>query len=753
VRIALLLALLGLVPVLAQGMPRPSEADAWASLYNKKRLRMTWELPPKYAPTKLPDGTEEPPRAPWPFVIYVHENDTTKAYERLRRNILNDTRFVVACQAVRPIEIKPEQVIGLPYLSGVQGIRDPTLIVLDRDFNVLGSIHRPKEFEAKLFLPFLVKAANREYSIPLARYVSSFIKLLHEGEKLWIEGREIDHIRSKAVEAIEKGDQPRATKLDQQADVREAALETARAALHERVQAVRDSLVLKGEKRAPMPSTTGAGRGKRALTPAEIEAIKTYRTFARNKNPVVRAAAVEDLGSIDSAAMVEVILEAANDLDRRVVDAAGRALGMMKSTEALQALRVGLGASKERVRLAALLGFARVRTPHPPAVPRLVELLAKGNEETRRAAIQALENQRDLAATAALVAALQDKRPGLRVMAAKALGHLEAAPAVPALVAALAAADWPLRKAAAEALGRIRAKESIEPLLARLAQEEGLQKEVIQKALVAITGQDFRYRVDNWRRWWDQYGEAFEVPSALAIADAKRRAARALEGYAKPDKRRYHKIETLSRRMVFVVDISASMRNKIVLPPGLPPEREKEFPSRVKIDIARKELIDVLAGLDRHVHFNIITFAGVAKPWQKRLVPGTRRNAAIKFVSRLEPLKAGKQSGKRGKISGDEERQKTNTYAALMAAFGLSDEPVPNWTARGSRPDTIFLVTDGLPTTGKIVDVGKLVDTVTELNRTRNAVIHVIVFDKDAVRKLRPLAERNGGQCILRGYQ
>jgi HEAT repeat protein len=751
VRLSLLLALLSLSPVFGQGMPRPSEADAWESLYNKKRLRTTWELPPKYAPTKLPDGTEAPPRAPWPFLIYVHENDATKAYERLRKNILNDTRFVVACQAVRPIEIKPDQVIQLPYLVGVQGIRDPTLIVLDRDFNVVGSIHRPKEFEAKLFLPLLVKAANKEYSIPLAKYVGKFIKLLHEGEKLWIEGREIDHMRSKAVEAIEKGDQPKANKLDEQADAREDALERAREALDVRVQAVRDSLVLKGaDKQAPLPS---AGKGKRALTPSEIEAIRTYRAFARNKNPVVRAAAVEDLGSIDSAAIVDVILKAANDTDRRVVDAAGRALGSMTSPEALQAMHAGLAASsKARTRLAALLGFARVRTPYAPAVPRLVELLRTGNEETRRAAIQALENQGDLEATDALVATLQDKRLGLRVMAAHALGRLEAAGAAGALAACLMAPEWPLRKAAAEALGRIRAKESIAPLLARLEQEEGLQKEVVLGALVAITGQDFRYRVDNWRRWWDRYGDGFEVPSRLAIADAKKRAARALEGYAKPDKRRYHKIETLSRRMVFVVDISASMQNKIVLPPGLPAEREKEFESRFKIDIAKKELIDVLAGLDKHVHFNIITFAGEAKAWQKRLVPGTRRNAAIKFVSKLQPMKADKQSGKRGKIAGDDERQKTNTYAALMTAFGLSDEPVPNWTARGSRPDTIFLVTDGLPTTGRIVDVGKLVDTVTDLNRTRNAVIHVIVFDKDAVRKLKPLAERNGGQCLLRGY-
>ena len=95
--------------------------------------------------------------------------------------------------------------------------------------------------------------------------------------------------------------------------------------------------------------------------------------------------------------------------------------------------------------------------------------------------------------------------------------------------------------------------------------------------------------------------------------------------------------------------------------------------------------------------------------------------------------------------------QKTNTYAALMAAFGQADESVPNWKAR-TKVDTIFFVTDGTPTIGEITDVDKLIEFFTELNRTRGVVIHVVTFDKESHRKLRPLAEKNGGQCVLRGW-
>ncbi len=86
-----------------------------------------------------------------------------------------------------------------------------------------------------------------------------------------------------------------------------------------------------------------------------------------------------------------------------------------------------------------------------------------------------------------------------------------------------------------------------------------------------------------------------------------------------------------------------------------------------------------------------------------------------------------------------------------MAAFGLQDVAVPNWKAR-TKVDTIFLVTDGVPTTGKIIEVPKLVDAITDLNRTRGVIIHVIVFGKDEAKKLGELAVRNGGQCVIRAW-
>ncbi len=732
----------------AQGMGPAKRVDSWMSKHNQKRLRFTWELLPPYKPTKLPDGSEEPPKAPWPFLVYVFQN-TSKASEKLRDKVLDDTRFVLACHAVKPIRIKPHKAIDVPYLAGVQGIKDPTLIAVDRDFKVVGVIKSPKDFSDRKVLGLLNKAASDAYTIKLGAYVSNYIKLLQEEEKLWKQEEKMEALRQKAVKAISKGDKGKAAKYDGQADEIEKGLEPARNALADKEVEIQDSLVLKGaDKKEELPTTIGSGKQKRKLTPQELEAIAAFREFARDKNPVVRAAAVEDLGGIDSAAMVQTILKAANDVDPRVVEAAGKALGRMTSAESLEAMLAGLQAGNARAKRAALLGFSFISRPYPAAVPSIARMMS-GDDEQRRAVIKALENQKDPAGAGPLIKALKDSQPGLRVMAATALGELKAKKAAGALIELLGSSDWSLRKAAAEALAKIRVKEAIEPLLQRFETDKGLMTEVLYKALVAITGEDFRYNAENWRRWWDRWGNGFVVPTEAELAVRREKAKKAMEGYYDPNKKKYHKIETLSRKMVFVIDISASMSNKIVIPPHAPEEVKKEFPDRVKIEIAKKELIDLLASLPPNVHFNIITFAGRVKLWQDGLVSASMRTAAIKYVSKLkalEPPRGGKK-----KSSGSGEEQKTNTYGALMAAFGLQDVAVPNWKAR-TKVDTIFLVTDGVPTTGKIVEVPKLVDAITDINRTRGVIIHVIVFDPQEGKKLTELASRNGGQCVIRGW-
>jgi len=714
---------------LAGGLPPSKAHTTWRSEKNRARLALTWEGIPADAPRKLPDGTTEPARAPWPFLLLIGTGEAGGA-RKFRESVLGDTRFRLATRACKAVQVTPAEAIHLPYLRRVAGIKDPTVVVVRRDFTLVGVLRSRAELSSSKVLALMEKAADGAYRVPLAGYLKSYYRILKKAEKLWKEERAIEDLALRM-----RGRADKAAELDR----REEALQKAEEALLAKEEALRATLVLKSDE-PPLPTHAG----KRKLTPRERAAFETFRLYARDKNPLVRAAAVEDLGAVDTGFMAGVVLKAADDVDPRVVAAAAAALGRMASRPALAAMAKALKGGKRRVRIAVLLGLAAGAHDVPAAAGAVVAALEAGTPEERRAAVQAAAVQSDIGVVKPLIALLEDSEPGLRVMAASTLGERRQAEAVPALVARLTAADWSLRKAAAEALGRIRSKASIEPLLERFAVEDGVMRDVLHKTLVAITGQDFRFSAANWRRWWEQYGDGFTVPSDAEVAEAMQKAARALEGYATPGKRRYHKIETFSRKMIFVIDVSASMKDKIIIPADAPADAHERFPDRVKLEIAKKELISLLATLDERVQFNIITFAGRVKAWRPTLVAGMQKTAAIKYVAKLRPIKtAGRRS------SGDE--QLTNTWGALMAAFGVADKAVPDWRAR-TRVDTIFLVTDGTPTTGRVQEVPKLIRAITEMNRARGTIIHVICFDKVTGNRLRPLAEQNGGELVVRGY-
>jgi len=723
----------------AQGFPSASRIDSWRSPHNRKRLRLDWDVLPDRTPVKLPDGTTEPRKAPWPFLVYVLEVRESKANQKLKNKVFDDTRLAIANHAIHLVKLRPHKAIDIDFLESVRGIRDPTLIAVNRSFEVVGVVNTPRDFTDKKVLGLLAKLAESDYDQSLAKYVKRYMKLLAKEEKLHKEEKKVETLQNKAA----KAKPAKAKKLDAEADALEAKLTAARERLEEEFQKLRGSYTLRGDKTEELPTTVGKGKKRRKLTAKELEAIAAYREFAKDDNPIVRAAAVEDLGNLDSGAMVGVILKAANDIDPRVVEAAGQALGQMKSDEALEAMTEGLSHKNSKARRAALLGFARTTRTHEPAFARIIELAGNSDDLIRQAAVRAIANQKAAPGVSALVAALDDSVPAIRVLAAQALGDMKAKEGASALIGKIDANDWSLQKAAIEALAKIRVKESVDPLLKKFENDEGLVIEAVYKALVAITGQDYKYRTALWRKWWDRHGVNFKLPTDDEILRAKLKLAKSMEGYAK-SKRKYHKIETLSRKMIFILDFSTSMADKIVIPPSATDAQRAEYPSRVKMDIAKREMIEILATLDKNVYFNIITFAGRVKPWREGLVSGSQKNAAIKFVKRLRTIAPAS-----GNSSGEE--QKTNTYGALIAAFGLADKKVPDWKAR-TKVDTIFLVTDGLPTTGVIIEMRKVVAAINEINRTRGIVIHVICFDKEALKRLKGLADQSGGQAVLRGF-
>ncbi len=91
-----------------------------------------------------------------------------------------------------------------------------------------------------------------------------------------------------------------------------------------------------------------------------------------------------------------------------------------------------------------------------------------------------------------------------------------------------------------------------------------------------------------------------------------------------------------------------------------------------------------------------------------------------------------------------------NTYGALLVALDLAHAPLPDWKKR-CPADTVFLITSSLPGTGQIRQAPKIIEVITELNRTRGVTFHLIAFTRTPVSSLSPLALINGGEHVLIG--
>lgn len=143
-------------------------------------------------------------------------------------------------------------------------------------------------------------------------------------------------------------------------------------------------------------------------------------------------------------------------------------LGAIKSQAAINALKLVLNDSSERVRQAALEGMDGVRDLQ--LIPTFADSLAKDKSIfVRKTAAYALGNMQDPLATQPLVAALKDKDQEVRSAAIVALGQYRDASAIGPLTIALTDKSDFVRARAAFALGlHGRAASNAVPAIVRL---------------------------------------------------------------------------------------------------------------------------------------------------------------------------------------------------------------------------------------------------------------------------------------------
>lgn len=414
------------------------------------------------------------------------------------------------------------------------------------------------------------------------------------------------------------------------------------------------------------------------------EIVKEFRRyFKKYKDAPTRVEAVLALEGTESTAVVDVLVPVLKDKQPEVARAAVRVLSGFETRPPVDRLLEQLESkSDERIRSGLLQAIAE--GGYTGTSEALVVLLADGSWDVRRRAVQALVSTQAPLAGEAIAPLCADAEIGVRCAAIDGLAELKSRLVLAPAVQSLDHESWQVRTSAIHALGRVRDRDSIEPLLTRMTVEEGRLIEDIGQALANLTGRDFGQRIDAWQNFWNTYKDRFEIPTDAELARLREVQKERRESYSPPGAVSFVGVETPSRSIIFVIDVSGSMEQEVV-----DEERFKDggYPSLKRIDIVKTELIRTIQGLESYVKFNILAFATEVDPWKKRLVGANplNKSSAESFVKRLEAIGgSSKQDLARAGLVGTAnlEAGKTNSYDALMGALGVSEKKGATSTLR-----------------------------------------------------------------------
>ncbi|MEO6597489.1 MAG: HEAT repeat domain-containing protein [Planctomycetota bacterium] len=380
----------------------------------------------------------------------------------------------------------------------------------------------------------------------------------------------------------------------------------------------------------------------------------------------------------------------------------------------LATIRKGLSDEALEVRRAAgkVLGSRRDRD----SVPELRNLLTKNkNPGDRRIAIEAISEIEGTSSGWAkeLVEFCTNPDRDVRNTAIERLGISRLKKYVPNLTDALQHEDWSTRFAAVEALGTMKDKDAVPKLIERLAVETGRLKKRIADVLWHLTAQPFDEDAAKWQGWWAEAGAAFTVATEkdLDKASEARERRRLLERTRSSAK--FFGIQVESHRVIFIIDVSGSMLESMY-------GRYVGKRGASRIDVAKQELTQAIKNMEPGALFNILAFSSGIARWQKEAVGANTeqsRASALEWVERLGASGA------------------TNLYDTVKMAF--EDKDV----------DTIFIMSDGEPTSGEVIDPYRIREDVAFWNKHRQVKIHSIAIGGN-LEVLEWLAKDAGGTYV-----
>ncbi len=330
---------------------------------------------------------------------------------------------------------------------------------------------------------------------------------------------------------------------------------------------------------------------------------------------------------------------------------------------------------------------------------------------------------------------ISDSDPMVGSSAIDASSQLDDRAALDAIHKALDSRYWQVRTSAASALGKFKSIQSVGPLVQSLQQQKGRLQQDFDEALRKITGYSFGGHPASWKSWYEtNQNRLQEVIAQKAKQQDKKEGGRTTTFYG---------IEIRSNRICFILDVSGSMSQKAgrargdleISGTGGKGKQDKYPVNGTKLDVAKYELKKALRGLSKKVKYNIITFNHKLQIYSNSMVSATSsaKNRSRAWVHNLKP-----DGG-------------TNIFDALYKGFNLAGSSLKRNYKAGV--DTIFFLTDGVPTAGRIKDTAKILTELGMRNKLRKIKIHVIGVGKAGeldLDFLKKLATQNKGSFVHR---
>jgi len=260
--------------------------------------------------------------------------------------------------------------------------------------------------------------------------------------------------------------------------------------------------------------------------------------------------------------------------------------------------------------------------------------------------------------------------------------------------------QWQVRLAAIRSLRESR--EAVPTIIEGLADMDLRLRNAATSGLGRLTKTDLPPDPAVWKDWWKANGKDF------AADQYNPRAKKEVEG---PGRTTFYGIPVASSRVCFVIDRSGSMKE------------QNRFAT------ACRELKRLIEELPDAARVNVIFFGGTQSLFSTqptRVLDKPTRRDVLAFIDR-QNFEAG-----------------TDLYAALEKAIAFVGSPETG-RLREEGPDTIFVLSDGQATVGRLVDDELVARVIARRARWLRPAIHTIALSAEA-KSLKMLAELSGGQ-------